>query len=334
SVAVSQPLYTGGAVSAAVELARLRSDASKLTTESQRAQLRFELVGYYLELYKHFNLRKVVESSIASAEEVLSHIRARYDEGMALHNDITRYELLVSDLNLELVRIDNTLAILNSSLVTLAGLPEGTAVLPDTTILSRSLPLETEQGWQRQASETSPLLRLARSGVEISRKAQRLVEAERLPKIGVQAGWTIDGPILVEVPPINRNLSYWYVGVGVKYNLSSLFKTDRSLTRSRLATRKAQEDLSTAAQRVGLEVRAAHIRYLEAYEALKSREKSVELADSNYSNISTRYDEGMALVTEMLDAADSRRSALTGLVKARIDIIFNYYNLLFISGTL
>ena len=332
SVGVTQPIYTGGAVTTSIEMARLKSLASRQSTELSRDNLRLELTRYYFDLYKHHNLRGVVESSIASAEEVLAHIKARYDQGAALRNDITRYELLIADLNLELVRIDNTIDILNYNLVRLAGLPEGLRIAPDQRLLSQALPTEGEQWWQQEADLNSPSLKLARSGVAISRKAELMVLSERRPKIGLQAGWTLDGPILVEVPPINRNLSYWYVGVGVKYNLSSLYKNNRSLKRSRLATIKADDELRAASERVNLDVRSAHIKYLEAFEVLKSREKSVELADRNYDNISTRYDEGMALVTEMLDAADSRLRARTNLVNARIDIIYNYYKLLFASG--
>lgn len=332
SVGVTQPIYTGGALTTSIEMARLKSLASRQSTELSRDNLRLELTRYYFDLYKHHNLRGVVESSIASAEEVLAHIKARYDQGAALRNDITRYELLIADLNLELVRIDNTIDILNYNLVRLAGLPEGLRIAPDQRLLSQALPTEGEQWWQQEADLNSPSLKLARSGVAISRKAESMVLSERRPKIGLQAGWTLDGPILVEVPPINRNLSYWYVGVGVKYNLSSLYKNNRSLKRSRLATIKADDELRAASERVNLDVRSAHIKYLEAFEVLKSREKSVELADRNYDNISTRYDEGMALVTEMLDAADSRLRARTNLVNARIDIIYNYYKLLFASG--
>lgn len=332
SVGVTQPIYTGGALTTSIEMARLKSLASRQSTELSRDNLRLELTRYYFDLYKHHNLRGVVESSIASAEEVLAHIKARYDQGAALRNDITRYELLIADLNLELVRIDNTIDILNYNLVRLAGLPEGLRIAPDQRLLSQALPTEGEQWWQQEADLNSPSLKLARSGVAISRKAESMVLSERRPKIGLQAGWTLDGPILVEVPPINRNLSYWYVGVGVKYNLSSLYKNNRSLKRSRLATIKADDELRAASERVNLDVRSAHIQYLEAFEVLKSREKSVELADRNYDNISTRYDEGMALVTEMLDAADSRLRARTNLVNARIDIIYNYYKLLFASG--
>ena len=219
SVGVTQPIYTGGAVTTSIEMARLKSLASRQSTELSRDNLRLELTRYYFDLYKHHNLRVGVESSITSAEEVLAHIKARYDQGAALRNDITRYELLIADLNLELVRIDNTIDILNYNLVRLAGLPEGLRIAPDQRLLSQALPTEGEQWWQQEADLNSPSLKLARSGVAISRKAESMVLSERRPKIGLQAGWTLDGPILVEVPPLNRNLTYWYVGVGVKYNL-------------------------------------------------------------------------------------------------------------------
>lgn len=79
-------------------------------------------------------------------------------------------------------------------------------------------------------------------------------------------------------------------------------------------------------------MRNDHIRYLEAYEELKSGEKNVELAARNYHTTATRFAEGMALITDMLDAANSRLDAEQQLVNARIDIIYNYYKLLFTSG--
>lgn len=255
SLGITQPVYTGGAITCAIELAELKSTAARFATDLQRDNIRFQLTGFYLDIYKYTNLRAVVESNIAAARKVLSEMKARYEQGTALQNDITRYELLVSNLELQLVKIDNTLHILNNNLVTVAGLPEHSVVMPDTAILVRSLPEHGENWWQQEAVANAPSLSLARSGVDISRKAEDLVRAERLPKIGINAGWTMDGPILVEVPPINRNLSYWYVGVGVSYNLSSLYKNDKSLTKSRIATRKAMEELDAAREQVDIAVR-------------------------------------------------------------------------------
>ena len=332
SVSVNQPVYTGGAITAGIELAELKSTATRFATDMQRDNIRFQLTGFYLDLYKCANQRKVVDNNLAQARKVLAEMNARYEQGTVLRNDITRYELLVSNLELQIIKLNNTLDILNRNIVLTAGLPEGTVVVPDTTILDRSLPVQSESLWADEARENAPAMSLARSEVEISRTAQKLAESERLPKIGLQAGWNIDGPILVEVPPINRNLSYWYVGVGVSYNISSLYKSDKAIARSRVATRRAVEQLDATRESIDLGIHADYVRYLEAYEELKTQQKSVELARRNYNTVLTRYTEDMALITDMLDAANSQLDAEQRLVNARIDIIYYYYKLLFTSG--
>lgn len=332
SLSVNQPLYTGGAITKGVEIAELKSTAARYSTEFKRDNIRFRLAGFYLDIYKYRNLRSVVENNISQAKKVLAEMTARYENGVALKNDITRYELLVSNLELQLVKIDNTLDILNYNLIVTAGLPEGTEIHPDSTILSQSLPVSGEDWWQREASNNAPVIKMAQSGVDISRKAESLVRSGKLPKVSLQAGWTIDGPILVEVPPINRNLSYWYVGVGVSYNISSLYKNNKSLSRSRMATRKAEEQLAATYEDINIGVRADYTRYLEAYEELKTQRKSVELAERNYMTTATRYSADMALITDMLDAANSKLDAEQQLVNAKINIIYYYYKLLFTSG--
>lgn len=331
-ISVKQPVYTGGAITHGIELAGLKSAAARHSTEMCRDEIRFRLTDLYLDIYKCENLRRVVESNLESARKMLAEMQARHEQGVTLHNDITRYELLVSDLELNLIKLDNTLDILNRSLTVTAGLPDDTRIIPDTTILSRALPVHTEKWWQQEAAIHSPTLKLARNGVDISRTAEKLAKSERLPKIGLFASWCLDGPILTEIPPIDRNLSYWYVGVGVNYNISSLFKTDKKLRQKRIATRHAVESLDTESENVALAIRADHIRYMQAYEELKTRTKGVELAEKNYKVISTRYSAGMALITDMLDAADARLDAELRLVNARIDIIRYYYKLLLTSG--
>ncbi|MCM1370124.1 MAG: TolC family protein [Candidatus Amulumruptor caecigallinarius] len=332
SFSVIQPVYAGGAITSGIQLAELRLTASRYATELQRDNIRFQLTGFYLDIYKYTNLRSVVHKNISRAKQVLDEMRARYEQGVALQNDIIRYELLVSNLELQLVKINNTIDILNNNLVTIAGMPAGTVIVPDSAILEKALPLQGETTWQAEASVNSPLLKLAQSKVDISRKSEQIIKAGRLPKIGLQAGWSIDGPILVEVPPINRNLSYWFAGVGVSYNISALFKLNKSVSQSRAATLHAVDELEAAKENTELAVRADYIRYLESYEELNTQHKSVELAERNYNTVFTRYSAGMALISDMLDAANSKLDAEQQLVNARINIIYYYYKLLLTSG--
>lgn len=334
SISISQPLYTGGTIKNSIALAELKSTATQYSFDIKNDNIRFLLTGYYLDIYKNIGLRRVVEENIGAAKQVLSEMQARHEHGTALHNDITRYELLISNLELQLLRINNILDILNTNLVTVAGLPTHTVIVPDSLILERSMPKEGVEWWQQEAISHSPSMNLAQVSVDASRRSEMLVRSDRLPKIGLQASWSFDGPILVEVPPINRNLSYWYVGIGVSYNISSLFKNNRALARSRSATHVAMDELEATRENLSMAVKADHVHYLEAYEALKTQQKSVELADRNYHIISTRYSEGMALITDMLDAANAKLEAEQYLVNARINVIYSYYKLLFTSGTI
>ena len=67
---------------------------------------------------------------------------------------------------------------------------------------------------------------------------------------------------------------------------------------------------------------------------MQTKKKSVELANENYEIIKNRYQNDLALITEMLDASNQKLSAEVQLINARINILFNYFKLKFISGTL
>ena len=69
-------------------------------------------------------------------------------------------------------------------------------------------------------------------------------------------------------------------------------------------------------------------------EQLDTRRKNVELAGQNYAVIQNRYKNELSLITDMLDASNAKLSAEVQLANAQIDIAFNYYKLLYLTGTL
>jgi outer membrane protein TolC len=277
---------------------------------------------------------RIYKKNIEQAKEVLDDIRAKSQEGIVLKNDITRYELLLSNLELTHTQLENTIAILNHNLTQTLGLPDETELVPDTTLLTGVLPVENRESWTNTAFSHSPVLKQLELGVQISKHENQIIRAERLPKVALFAGNKLDGPVVIEVPPIDKNFNYWYVGVGIKYNFSSLYKTNKSLNRSKYTIRRTMEKFDEAKEQTELAVKAGHIKYLESFVELNTQEKSVDLANQNYDVISNRYKNEMALITDMLDANNSKLAAELQLVNAQINTIYNYYKLLFISGTL
>lgn len=327
-------VYAGGAISSGIELAELEKQLAEMDWQKNRQDIRFLLVGHYLNLYKLHNQIEVLHKNLELTDQLIANMQARLEEGTALENDITRYELQRETLRLQLAKVEDACKIANHQLVITLHLPEGTVVQPDTTLNDSRIQTMSEANWQELAAQNNLNLQQAETGIKVNRQRVKMERSERLPKISLMAAEHLDGPITIEVPVLDNNFNYWYVGVGVKYNISSLFKNNRKLKAARLNVRKAQETYELAQEQTNHAVQESYVNFLTSFTDLRTQQKSVELANENYSVTSNRYQNDLALLTDMLDASNMKLSADMGLVNARINVIFNYYKMKYITHTL
>ena len=330
----SQVIYSGGAISSGIRLAELSKQMAELDSRKNRQEVRFLLTGYYLDLYKLSNQEQVLLKNLELTEQVIRNMEARLREGTVLKSDITRYELQRESLKLQLAGVQDACRIMNHQLVTTLHLPTDTRIVADTTLLSREVPVPTEEEWQLMARQSNVGLQQASVAARISEQQVKLERSEQLPKVALVAAEHLDGPITIEVPTLDNNFNYWYVGVGVRYNLSSLFKNNKKVRQARLNARRAQEEASLAEEQVDNAVQACYTNFLTAFTDLRTQEKSVELANQNYNVTSNRYLNDLALLTDMLDASNMKLSADLGLVNARINVIYHYYKMKYVTHTL
>lgn len=329
-----QVVYAGGAISSGIELAELEKQLAEMDWQKNRQDIRFLLVGHYLNLYKLHNQIEVLHKNLELTDQLIANMQARLEEGTALENDITRYELQRETLRLQLAKVEDACKIANHQLVITLHLPEGTVVQPDTTLNDSRIQTLSEANWQELAAQNNLNLQQAETGIKVNRQRVKMERSERLPKISLVAAEHLDGPITIEVPVLDNNFNYWYVGVGVKYNISSLFKNNRKLKAAHLNVRKAQETYELAQEQTNHAVQESYVNFLTSFTDLRTQQKSVELADQNYSVTSNRYQNDLALLTDMLDASNMKLSADLGLVNARINVIYNYYKMKYVTHTL
>lgn len=334
AIEASQVLYTGGAITNRIAVAKLQQQLAQLDKEKNKQDIRFLLVGNYLEMYKLRNQTEVYRKNIEQTRKLVADIHAKQSQRLALKNDITRYELQLKSLELALTQIQNSIIILNDQLITVLGLPGETVIEVDSTAHAILPVISNETEWQETAATLSPVLRQAKLNIKQSRHNEKIAKAERLPSIALIAGDRLDGPITIEVPPINKNLNYWYVGVGVKFDISSTFKSGKKIRLAKLSTRKAIENDLLAQENIRTRIKEAYIRFQEAFTVYETQLKSQELATQNYEVVNNRYLNDLALITDMLDASNSKLSAELQTVNARINILFNYYRLKKATGNL
>lgn len=328
-----QVVYAGGAVNAAVKMAEHEGHMSEAVISKSRQGLRLMAAGEYLDLFRTDNSIKVYKENIALTTKLIEEINARREQGLALAADVTRYELRLEMLKLDLVRLQNTREIMNYRLVNSLGLPEGTVI---SSILGNDEDMRdrSRQNWQEIAADASPEMKVSGIKADMALTRQKLVRSERLPKIAVVAYENFNGPITFEIPPIDKNLNIWYVGLGIRYNFSSLYKSGHKLKQAAIEVRQAEQAKNVTEENLRNDVQKAYADYMQSYVELETREKSLQLADENYERIHDRYMEQLVLVTDMLDAFNMKLDAELGVSAANAEIQYRLCCLRYAAGIL
>lgn len=333
-VKASQVIYAGGEISRGIERSRLEAEAAGHEYCITQQDLRFLLLGYYLDLFQLNNQRTVYERNVEQTQILVKDMKAAYRQGTALKSDITRYELQLQNIQLRLTATENEINKINYRLLTALGLDQGLQIVPDkNSLLVAEVDSLSEQDW-RWASKEAPRSQLADTEIALSRNRERLIRAERLPRVHFSLTSELNGPILVEVPPLNNNFAYWFAGVSVSYSFDSLFKSHKKLKQAKIAIMRSEMAKEQVAEEVDNSIHAAYVDLNEAYIRLRTQQKSVQLAHENYGIVRQRYLNGLALITDMLDASNTQLDMELQLANYQIGILYQYYLLKKLTGTL
>lgn len=317
-----QVLYAGGAIRSQINLARLNADMQRLAAGETRQRVRMALVALYLQLHSLHNQQKVYVRNKQLAADQIALMGKRREQGVALRNDVTRYELQLQQMTLGETAVADEQSIVRHQLLTALGTDSADVqMLAENAFDEPGDFLKDEAWWQQTAAVNHFGLKRSELATDMSRTREQMAKAERRPKVALMAEDHLDGPITIEVPPINKNLNYWFVGVGVTYNFSSLFKSKRHIRQAALGTRLASDQRTVAQQQVNDEVHKAFVNYGTARTALATCRKSVQLAQENYEVVSNRYKNGLAIVTDLTDAANMKLEAELALENARIQLV-------------
>lgn len=331
-----QTVYSGGAITNGIRMARQQQQMAELNADKARLDVRLLIVGLYMQLHSLGNSQTVYDTNARLASRLIEQMRKRHEQGVALRNDITRYELQLQQLLLGSSTMADRRNIVEHQLLTALGAADGAfslRILPDSCLAAILLPEADEEEWHRRAMQHVSLQK-ADLAFSMSRTQERLERSAMIPKIAVVAEDHLDGPITVEVPPVNKNLNYWYVGLGVSYNFSSLYKNRRKLRQAEASTVVAKDRQTLTMEHVDDAVHEASVCLGTARTELATHQKSVQLATENYEVVARRYENGLAIITDLTDAANMKLSAELALANARIELLYAYFKLKYAAGEL
>lgn len=331
SVTLYQPLYAGGEIKAGIQKSKYQKQIASTDLKIVTDDIKIAVLECYLNLLKNRNLLNVYDENIRLTQELLSEMKVRSQQGIVLSNDVTRYELNLSNLKYGRNTVSNAVDHLNYNLLVYLDLKQGTTIEPNLDPTSISLPAVSLAQWKQEA-EGSPKMKRMDLAYSQSKTEEKLALSKMRPTVGITAGNNLEGPITICMPVLDNNLNDWWVGVKFSFNLSSLYKEKHSLNAARIKTAKVVDDRDAQKRTIDRQVDQVYKAYQEACEQIETQKKNVELAQENYRIVKQRYGADLSLLTDMLDASTAKLDAEVRLVNARVDAVFYYYQLKYISG--
>lgn len=326
---VSLPLYNGGKIKYGIESAKLLEQAVKLDAENDRAAVIMNITSACINLYKAYTAIGLVKENLQQSEQRVKDLTNLEKNGLLARNDLLKAELQSSNIELTLLDVesDYKLACVNMSIM--MGLTEQTVLIPDKSGLALPTSIKTIEEYEQDATQNRKdiaaiNLRKKNAGVNL-----KSIKADQYPSILLTGGY-----VAADIPNFFSVYNAVNIGVGVKYNIASLWKNKSKIQQAEARVKQITAGENMLTDNIRLQINEAYQSYLVSIKKIQVYEKAVTQATENYRITKNKYDNTLATTTELLDADVSLLQAKLRVTNAKADSFIAYNKLLQTAGDL
>ncbi len=330
-VGLQQPLFTGFRLQAGAESARFLERSAGQGLEKDRADFVFAVKNAYWSLARAREFEKITEENIRQVGEHLKDVRAFFEQGLLTRNEVLRAELELS--NAELSRFDARSAseLALTSLNSLIGLPLETDVELTTLAESQAsrLPVE-ETALEETAKSTAmiesalanrPELKSADFRIKASELGVKAAKAGFYPQVYLSGNYYFLRPNPRYMPALDSFKRTWDLGISVSFDVWNWgqAKSQAEQAKAQLAQARAARQLLE--DQAVLEVTQSRLMLVQARGRMKLAAQAAGQAEENLRVTRERFQQGVALSTDVLDADVALLRARTSRTQAAIDLV-------------
>ena len=301
---VSQPLFAGGRITAANEIARAGRRVADIELASSRAQLRLDVTEAYFDAALTDRLVQIAESSLVQTETVFRQTKLARSVGDKSEFDLLRAQV-TRDNQRPLViqrRAQRDLAYLR--LRQLLNLPyEQTVQLATDLGDARSLDLAVaDLPGPDTAAMARVTVRQAEEAVEVQEGLLRIQRAQRLPAVSLSSQLGRVAYPSTGLPGWSEFRQNWSVGIGLSLPIftGGRIRGDELVARANLD--EARLRLQQTTEFAALDARSSLAALAEAEAAWEASAGTAEQAARAYGIAEVRYREGISTQVELSES--------------------------------
>src|SRR5438105_8193264 len=313
---LDQNLYTGGAVTSQVAIARLNIDKANYELQEIASRVTMDVRIAFNELLLNRAKVHVREESVRVLDEELKNQQERLSAGIVGKLNVQRAEVALANERPELF---NAQTELKNSYPRLAEL-FGTDVRPG----AQAAPFEISGGLQyrpnhpdlnnclARADANRPVIKARQKDIEIADRQYVMDRRASRPHVRAFSGYEVYSE---RDPAVGPEFNYGgVVGINATWNIFDGFATKGRMQATRARRGAAVEALAAARRSVASEVRSAFFDLQQAERVLETETKNVQTADEALEMAKGNFAAGLGTQLDILQAAsDVTRTRTTRL---------------------
>lgn len=326
---ISYPIFTGGKIKYGIESAKYLQQAVSLDAENDKEGVVLNTINAYINLYKASVTVDVVNENLAQSAHRDSVFSRLEQNGLLARNDLLKAQLQTSNIELSLLDAENNLkiAVINMNLMT--GLPEETILKTDSASFEKNVDLKTIGTYEQLALQNRKDIMALSFRKKAATAGVSVAKADLYPSIALTGGY-----IAADIPQLLSVTNAVNVGVGLQYNLGSLWKSKAKIAQAQSRVKELDANQAQLDDEVRLQVNHDFENFLLSQKKTEVYKKAVVQAEENYRITKNKYDNALVNTTDLLDANVLLLQSKINLAVAKADVLLAYSKLMETTGTL
>ncbi len=331
TLSVTEPIFAGNQIKYARQSADLMVAMSRLDADKDKEDIIYLVINSYINYNKILQNQLIVAQNMQDIQSKLDEITKYESQGLATQNDVLRFQLQKSQMQLTEIELENNRKIANYNMNIILGLPDTTEIiLPavnykvNETFVFTDLVQQAEAN-RRELQDLSYQTRAADITV-------KKIHDQRYPTVSASGGMYYINPTGQVIPTNNNLIAPITIGIGASWDIGTLY-TNKNKEREAAVQRR---ELNTARDQtlddIHQDVHKEYILYQTALEKIKVLQVAVNQAQENERITESKFRNNLVNTTDRIDAQTDLYQARVNLELAQSDATIAYYDVLRATG--
>src|SRR5450432_5849 len=326
---LSLPIYSGMKIQYGIKSSQYLEKAATLDADQDKDAVILNAIDAFSNLYKARANFRVIQQNLAQSKSRDADFANLEKNGLLARNDKLKALLQTANIELSLADVENNLKVTMVNMNIMLGLPEETVLLPDSTSLVEPGSVKGIQDYEQLALQNRKDMQAIGWRKKASQVGIQTAKADYFPSLSLTGGY-----VALDVPDFVTITNAFTFGVGLSYNVSSLWKTNAHVTQAKAKLAEVQANEEQMNDDIRRQVNQAYESLLTAQKKIEVSQVAIEEGRENYKIVKNKYDNSLLTVTDLLDANALMLQSEISLELAKADAIVAYNVLLERAGIL